>query len=227
MDETLKRQQHWLLAMAAIIATSGLVFELLAATVASWVLGDTVAQFSKVIGIYLGAMGIGSYMSRWFDKQLPTRFVQIELAIAVVGGSMVALLFALINQRVAFQGVLFGSVILVGILVGMEIPLLLRIIGEREDFRGGIAKILAFDHLGSLIGSLAFAFVLIPWLGVLRTSVVLGLCNAFVALTAARLFKTELLRPRTHLFGATIVLGALLAMYATAPQIVRRLEALS
>lgn len=213
--------------MAAIIATSGLVFELLAATVASWVLGDTVAQFALVIGLYLGAMGLGSYASGWFETHLSTRFVQVELLISLVGGSMVSLLFALVNQRLAFQAVLFACVLVVGTLVGMEIPLLLRIVGERTDFRGGIAKILAFDHLGSLLGSLAFAFVLVPWLGVLRTSIVIGLCNAVVAFGATRLFAATMQRKTVHAALSLSVLTVLVLMFATAPAIARRLEAIT
>ena len=54
-----------LLVSVVVIATSGLVYELIAGTLASYVLGDSVAQFSFVIGLYLFAMGIGSYLSRF------------------------------------------------------------------------------------------------------------------------------------------------------------------
>lgn len=46
------------LAIALVVATCGLVYELLASTIASWVLGDTVGQFATVIGLYLAAMGV-------------------------------------------------------------------------------------------------------------------------------------------------------------------------
>jgi spermidine synthase len=227
MGENARPAERWLLAMAAIVATSGLVFELLAATVASWVLGDTAAQFALVIGVYLGAMGLGSLLSSALERSLSARFVQVELAIALVGGSSVAGLFALVNHRGAFRSVLFSSVLLVGTLVGMEIPLLLRIVSEGQNFRGSIAKILAFDHLGSLVGSLGFAFLLVPSVGLLRTSLLIGLCNAVVALIACVVFYREIRRVNVHLTAATVVLVSLCVMYAFASVIERRLEALT
>ena len=53
-----------------IIATCGLIYELLAGTLSSYVLGDSVTQFSFIIGIYLFAMGIGSYLSRFIEKNV-------------------------------------------------------------------------------------------------------------------------------------------------------------
>ena len=47
-----------------IIATCGLIYELLAGTLSSYVLGDSITQFSLIIGIYLFAMGVGSYLSK-------------------------------------------------------------------------------------------------------------------------------------------------------------------
>ena len=76
-----------------IVATCGLIYELLAGTLASYVLGDSVTQFSLIIGIYLFAMGVGSWLSRFIDKGLARRFVDIELAVAILGGFSAPLLF--------------------------------------------------------------------------------------------------------------------------------------
>ena len=63
-----------------VIATCGLIYELLAGTLSSYVLGDSVTQFSLIIGIYLFAMGVGSWLSRFIDKHVAEKFVEIELA---------------------------------------------------------------------------------------------------------------------------------------------------
>src|SRR3712207_9364940 len=76
-----------------IIATCGLVYELLAGTLASYVLGDSVTQFSVIIGIYLFAMGAGSWLSRFVEKELARRFVDVELAGGGPGGFSPPLLF--------------------------------------------------------------------------------------------------------------------------------------
>ena len=76
-----------------VIASCGLVYELVAGTLASYVLGDSVTQFSTVIGVYLSALGVGSYLSKYVQRGLARRFVEIELAIALVGGASAPLLF--------------------------------------------------------------------------------------------------------------------------------------
>ena len=42
-----------------IVASCGLAYELIAGALSSYLLGDSVMQFSTVIGTYLFAMGIG------------------------------------------------------------------------------------------------------------------------------------------------------------------------
>ena len=110
-----------------IIATCGLIYELLAGTLSSYVLGDSVTQFSLIIGIYLFAMGVGSYLSSFVEKNIPEKFVDIELAVAVLGGFSAPLLFFAFAKLSYFAIVLYGTVFLIGMLVGLEIPLLMRI----------------------------------------------------------------------------------------------------
>ncbi len=50
-------------------------------------------QFSTIIGTYLFAMGVGSWLSRYFDRQLPAHFLRIELMVALIGGALPAILF--------------------------------------------------------------------------------------------------------------------------------------
>jgi spermidine synthase len=76
-----------------IIATCGLIYELLAGTLASYVLGDSVTQFSLIIGIYLFAMGAGAWLSRFIESEVARRFVEIELGVALLGGISAPLLF--------------------------------------------------------------------------------------------------------------------------------------
>src|SRR5690242_4352007 len=82
-----------LLLTALLIAICGLVYELLSGTLASYLLGDSVTQFSTVIGVYLSAMGLGSWLSGKIDRQVARRFVEVELAVAVVGGTSAPVLF--------------------------------------------------------------------------------------------------------------------------------------
>ena len=115
-----------------IVATCGLIYELLAGTLASYVLGDSVTQFSLIIGIYLFAMGVGSWLSRFIDKGLARRFVDIELAVAILGGFSAPLLFITFARVSYFYAVLYFVVFAIGVFVGLEIPLLLRILKDRD-----------------------------------------------------------------------------------------------
>ena len=50
-----------------VIAVCGLVYELIAGTLASYVLGDSVTQFSICIGVYLFALGVGAWLSGFLE----------------------------------------------------------------------------------------------------------------------------------------------------------------
>src|SRR5688572_14461764 len=165
-----------------IIATCGLIYELLAATVSSYVLGDSVTQFSLVIGIYLSAMGVGSWLSGFIDRGLAKRFVEIELSVAVVGGFSAPLLFLTFANVSYFQIILYSMVFVIGALVGLEIPLLMRILKDQLDFKKLVARVLALDYAGALVASLLFPIFLVPRLGLVRTSLVFGILNAAVGL---------------------------------------------
>lgn len=170
--------------MVLVTATTGLIYELSMAAVASYLLGDSVTQFSLVIGVYLSAMGLGAYLSRQIDRRLASAFVDVELAAALVGGLSAPALFLAHAESGAFEVVLYCCVIAVGALVGLELPLLLRILETRLTFKELIARALSFDYAGALLGSLAFSLFMVPRLGLVQTSLVCGLLNAAVALLA-------------------------------------------
>ncbi len=117
-----------------IIATCGLIYELVAGTLSSYVLGDSVTQFSLIIGIYLFAMGVGSWLSGFIEKNIAEKFVDIELAVAVIGGFSAPLLFFSFANLSFFSIVLYSTVFVIGTLVGLEIPLLMRILKDELDF---------------------------------------------------------------------------------------------
>jgi len=173
-----------------IVATCGLIYELLAGTLASYVLGDSVTQFSLIIGIYLFAMGVGSWLSRFIDTGLARRFVDIELAVAILGGFSAPLLFLSFSRVSYFYVVLYLVVFAIGVFVGLEIPLLLRILKDEIEFKELVSRVLAFDYIGALVASILFPVLFVPRLGLIRTSLIFGMLNAIVAL-----WGTWMLRP--------------------------------
>ncbi len=209
-----------LLASVFVVAACGLLYELAAGALASYLLGDSVLQFSTVIGTYLFAMGVGSWASRHFERELPAHFLRIELLIALLGGALPAVLF-IANATVpgAFRPLLYAMVLAVGTLVGLEIPLVMRILRRDVSLKDLVSQVLTFDYLGALAVSLAFPLLLVPQLGLIRTGFLFGLMNAAVALWALWLFRHEL--PRRREFGAAsaMVVALLAAGMAGAGQI--------
>src|SRR5204863_908554 len=139
------------------------------------------------------------WLSRFFERQLPAHFLRIELMVALVGGALPAILF-IANAYLpgAFRLLLYTLVLVVGTLVGLEIPLVMRILKRNVALRELVSQVLTFDYLGALAVSLAFPLLLVPQLGLIRTGLLFGLMNAAVARWALWLFPHELWRLRAH-----------------------------
>jgi spermidine synthase len=207
-----------------VIATCGLIYELVAATLASYLLGDSVTQFSLVIGVYLTSMGLGAWLSKFLERGLPRRFIEAELAVALIGGlSAPALSFAFSSSRI-FQPVFFGVVTVVGMLVGLEIPLMLRILKSSVEFKDLVAQVLTFDYLGALFASVLFPIFFIPRLGLFRTCIFFGLLNVAVAFASIHLFRERLGNTGFLYAKGAVVTAFLLAAFASSEKLTSMAE---
>ncbi|ATB36228.1 spermidine synthase [Cystobacter fuscus] len=192
-----------------VIATCGLIYELIIGALASYLLGDSITQFSTVIGCYLFAMGIGSWLSGFIERGVAQRFVEVELGVALVGGLCAPLLFLTFALTDVFRVVLYGSVLLIGTLVGLEIPLLLRLLKDQLAFKDLVSRVLTFDYLGALAASISFPLLFVPRLGLVRTSLLFGLLNALVGLWSTWLLAPVLAHPgrlRVKAVGLSLLL---------------------
>jgi spermidine synthase len=199
-----------------LIASCGLIYELVAGTLSSYLLGDSVTQFSTVIGVYLSAMGLGSWLSKFLHRGLAQRFVDLELAVALVGGFSAPILFQAFAHTHAFRVVLYGEVLAVGTLVGLEIPILMRILKDQVRFKDLVAGVLTLDYIGALFASLLFPLLFMPKLGLVRTSLLFGLMNAAVGLWSTHLLQSQLGPTRLLRFRCFVVLAILAAGLAFA-----------
>lgn len=171
-----------LLFAVGLIAICGIIYELIIGSISSYLLGDSVKQYSLTIGVFMSSMGVGSYLTRFLKDKLFDIFVVIELAIGILGGISAVLLFYIYGYTSIYSIVMYGMIIAIGLLVGLEIPLLTRIIEENEqNLRTTIANVLCVDYIGALLGSIAFPLVLLPSIGEIRTSFLIGLINTIVA----------------------------------------------
>jgi spermidine synthase len=195
-----------------IVASCGLAYELIAGALSSYLLGDSVLQFSSIIGCYLFAMGVGSHLSKYVkDEDTLSRFIDIELLVGLLGGISAAFLFLVFAWLSApFRALLYALVFVIGVLVGMEIPLVMRVLNARHaEFRELVSRVLTFDYLGALAVSLLFPLVLAPKLGLSRTGFLFGILNAAVALWTLYIFRKEVREVAGKVLRASVVLGLL------------------
>jgi len=199
-----------LLISIAIVALCGIVYELIIGTVSSYLLGNSVYQFSITIGFFMFAMGIGSYLSKFISGNLIATFITVEIALALIGGiCSITLFFAFPFAPTLYQFVMFFFILTIGALVGLEIPILTRILTQSSGTRKSIANVMSLDYIGALIGSVAFPLMLLPGLGLVRSSFAIGLINVCVALLNV-IYLREYLRNAARMMALVIGVFVLL-----------------
>jgi spermidine synthase len=205
-----------LLASIAIVALCGIVYELIIGTVSSYLLGNSVYQFSITIGFFMCAMGIGSYLSKFIGGNLVAGFIVVEVALALIGGiCSLALFFAFPFSPALYKVVMFAFILAIGTLVGLEIPILTRILTQTSGTRKSIANVMSLDYIGALVGSVAFPLMLLPGLGLVRASFAIGLINILVALFNViwlRSYLKSVNRMLAAVIGSLLLLTVLIFM---------------
>jgi spermidine synthase len=196
-----------------VVATCGLVYELLASTLASYLLGDSVTQFSTVIGTYLFAMGIGSWISRYVTANEVRVFVSVEIVIAMIGGWSAAILFLLFPILDDFRIALYGLVLAIGMMVGLEIPLLIRILRHQYAFKDLVSTVLTYDYVGALVASILFPLVLVPFLGMIRTGFAFGFFNVLVAFALLLMLPDSKQFIRERIAAAIVAISLILGFF--------------
>ncbi len=173
------REKRILISSIFIAGLCSIVYELLISTTSSYFLGDSVKQFSLTIGIYMAAMGVGSYLSRFFQKDLLYKFIWVEIILGLIGGSSVPMLyfFYAYFDNFSFQVFMFALITIIGILTGLEIPLLTLIMKKHYPLKINLSNVLSMDYLGALLATILFPFFLLPFLGTFKSSVLFGLIN--------------------------------------------------
>ena len=173
-----------------IISGCSIIYEVLISSVSSYLVGDSIKQFSITIGLYMSAMGLGSYLSKYIKEKLFDWFVIVELGVGFLGGLSAFILFMAYVYMDTYPLVMYAQIIGIGTLVGLEIPLLTRIIEENaNNLRITLSSIFSFDYVGGLIGSIAFPLVLLPSMGHFTTSAIIGTINITIALLIIYRYK--------------------------------------
>lgn len=170
--------------LTIIVAACSIIYELVYSQALTVLYGGTVARYSITIGLYLISLGLGSFFYSLFRfKNTVVFFWWIELLLSIVGPLGVLAIFQLSAASLSFgvapQGPVFWishlPILVVGILSGIEIPLLVGLLSSEEKDK--FSRILGLDYLGAFLGTVAYALILYPHLGLIAAAIWTGFFN--------------------------------------------------
>jgi spermidine synthase len=206
LDKQSNKDTVILLFSTLMIALCGILYELNIAALATYLIGNSVMQYSLIIGAFMSSFGIGSYLSKYVKHNLLLVFFWIETAIGFIGSLSVLTIYYFYSSSEIYVFVIYFFIISLGTLIGLEIPLIGRIIDEiKQNIRITMANLFSFDYIGSMIGCVALPLFLLPRFGSIKTSLLIGIGNLLISILVgfrfrARLKKVILLVPLFLIF---------------------------
>ena len=207
------RRDRWALGLLMfLLGGCGLAYEYTLSKIASDLLGNSVQQWATMIATMLFAMGMGADFQKHTPvDRLTDRLITTQVLLAVLGGFGPLIMihgFALLPQ--IYIIIQYALAFTVGLLIGYEIPLVMRINEETEpEMRFNLAQVLKMDYVGALVGALLWTFLLIRYLSIDRISFVVGLATIASSVLCYFLYRKRLARPRSRVLeiagGAVLV----------------------
>ena len=194
---------------------SGILAELSLFNLAETLLGGTNENLTYTMGFMMFAMGAGAALTafRWFRTVSPDLLIAVELAISLLAMVSVVGIYSLSGLLPdSAPWLIWGFSPLLGLVIGLEIPVVLRINESLGlGLRPNAALALAPDYFGALAAFVLFAFWMLPELGLARSAWLGGILNLGVAGAVLLVFRARLRHPAvtTLAFGA-VTAGALL-----------------
>ncbi len=192
------------------VGICGISYEYTFSRLAADILGNSIRQWAIIIGLMMLFMGIGADLQKYFpDKYNVDNFIVLEIILGLLGGvgpSLTLYAFGSIHQH--FILVHYFFICSIGLLIGLEIPLLTRVNQMTvPSLKHNLGLILKMDYIGSFIGALVWVFVLPIFFNVLEISFFLGIINVSVALFAWFWFYPWMQYPRLiPAFGIVVMI---------------------
>lgn len=170
---------------------SGLVNEYTVATITTYILGNSIRQFSVVISLMMLMMGISGFVQKFIkDQHLVEKFVLVEVLLALFGASApigVYAAFALLPEH--FLLVLYFYVMIIGFLIGFEIPLIIRLNEKYASaLKANLAVVLGMDYVGSFVGAIIWIEILLKNFPLTEISYLVAGSNFIIAVITALYF---------------------------------------
>lgn len=199
-----------------IMGACGIIYEYVLGVLGNHLMGSSHEQIFVIIGIMMFAMGLGAVAQRRLMGQLVDRFLTFELLLGVLGGFSCLIIYTMYVYTTVYEPVLYGIAFVIGLCIGLEIPLLIRINAQyAASLRTNLSEILCMDYVGSLVGALLFAYVLLTRLSIGRIGLAVGCVNTLLAVGGVVYFWPLVRRPRLLLGACVVSLAALVvAMFS-------------
>ena len=184
-------------------------------TLATYFLGDSVFQFTMIVSTMLFAMGLGSRMSKRFEKELLQKFIAVELTLSIITSNITTVVytvFAIFGDPLI---IIYLLSITVGLMIGMEIPLVVRLNQQFQSLKVNISSAMENDYYGSLAGGVFFAFIGLPYIGLAYTPIIMGTGNFLVAIVLLYVVWKEIRKAeKPKIIGSVIFVALLLGATA-------------
>jgi spermidine synthase len=193
---------------------SGLVNEYILATMTTYILGNSIEQFSLVIAMMMLMMGVsGLVQERMSDNNLMRKFLAVEVLMAILGSYAPLLIYAAYAySENHFLFIQYSLVLMIGFLIGFEIPIVMRIIAQHKiKLKTNLAIVYAMDYIGAFIGAVIWVKFLLKHYPLTEISFIVAGFNFFIAAIAVLYFLFHrLLKPFIVIFIIILITSALL-----------------
>ena len=165
-----------------IMGGCGIIYEYTLGVLGNYLIGSSHEQIFVIIGIMMFAMGLGTAVQRHIVANLLDKFLIIEILLGLLGGISSIAIYAAFAWTSSYHTVLYAFALCIGVFIGLEIPILIRINTEyAKTLRVNLSEVLCMDYVGALLGALVFTYVLLTRLSVGRITLGLGIANTMVA----------------------------------------------
>ena len=194
----------------------GLVAEYILSTVSTYILGNSIEQFSIIIALMLLMMGVAGYAQRFLsDERLIDKFIIVEVCLAILAGYAPIAIYASFGfMETHFPLVQYAFVMAIGFLIGFEIPLVLRINGKYAKTLGtNIANVFSPDYIGGFVGAMIWTYILLKRFPLTEISFIMAGVNFAIALVTFSYFLKQRLINNKYLSFALIIITATALAY--------------
>jgi spermidine synthase len=197
------RRSPLLIALFFASGASALAYEVIWIRILSLTLSITVYALSTVLAAFMAGLAIGAAISARIADRVERPLVAfglVELGIAACGVALPPMLFNLSTVYVGLHDAFAGTplvfpalrfllafllLVVPSTLMGLTLPLLSRVVIEREQAVGrGAGGLYGANTIGAVVGCIGAGFAAIPLLGLGSSSALAAALNAGIGLLA-------------------------------------------